>query len=163
MKSGVLCHFMLLVLCALIVLPPDVGRAEVSLRNGDFFKSYTDLSYPGGLEMKIERIYNSKTNWAKGIFGAGWGSEIEAYIERADNGALLLHEYAGGANNDFTAPNFASEFNGEVAHIVTVAEQQGKFSGDSERAEYRQKLLTNEEFRHAELDRFRKAGLIEFR
>jgi hypothetical protein len=51
-------------------LSVDFGYSNVSPKNGNFFIGYTDISYPGGLEPKIERVYNSKS-WFKGIYG--WG------------------------------------------------------------------------------------------
>src|SRR3954470_24284986 len=87
-----------------LVFSPLLASAEVSLKNGNFFKSYTDIVYPGGFDPKIERIYNSKTNYTGGMFGAGWGVEYEVYLTVSADGSVVVHEWGGGAENRFN-PN----------------------------------------------------------
>ena len=82
-------------------------RANVSLKNGNFFVVYTDIVYPGGFQPKIERVYNSKSPF-KGMFGLGWGNEYDVYLEPQADGSVMLHEYRAGASNRFEAPTIAN-------------------------------------------------------
>src|SRR5436190_6570091 len=66
----------------------DIGSANVSLRNGNFFIGYTDIVYPGGFEPKIERVYNSKTPYHS-IFGWGWGFEYSVYLTVSADGTII--------------------------------------------------------------------------
>src|SRR2546421_237593 len=78
--------------------------ANVSLKNGNFNIGFTDIAYPGGFEPKIERVYNSKASF-RGIFGNGWGSEFEVFLEIDPDGTVTVHEYGGGADNRFVPAN----------------------------------------------------------
>jgi YD repeat-containing protein len=88
-------------LLALVLLPllSRWASGQGSPKTGNFFESGTDISYPGGFELKIERVYNSKTNFF-GIFGFGWGTAYEEYLKPSGSG-VVIHEYGGGADNEF--------------------------------------------------------------
>ena len=81
--------------------------ADVTLKNGNFYVSFTDLSYAGGFEPKIERVYNSKSSF-KGLFGWGWGTEYEVYVTVEGDGTATVHEYGSGAENVFSPPSAQS-------------------------------------------------------
>src|SRR5687767_10971936 len=78
----------------------ESAPGHVSPMNANFYIGYTDIIYEGGFETKIERVYNSMSIF-RGMYGAGWGTEIEAYIEIVGDGVAVLHEYGGGAENRF--------------------------------------------------------------
>jgi YD repeat-containing protein len=134
------------------------AMAGVTLRNGNFYMSYTDVAVPGGFEMKIERVYNSKTDFT-GIFGSGWGFEYEAYLRVQDDGSVVVHEYGGGAENHFmpitTKPRSLDAIYDE---LTAAAEKLGQFSSVAEKDAYRAWVVDHHE---AEFERFRDLGLVK--
>jgi YD repeat-containing protein len=130
------------------------SRAEVSLKNGNFFTGAKDIILPGGFEPTIERVYNSKTAF-KGIFGNGWGNEYEVYLEVGGDGGVVVHEYGGGAENRFDSPAMTAEELGQAAdQIVAAAKSQGDVTGDQGLADYRAKLLGDASFRLTEWHKY---------
>jgi YD repeat-containing protein len=87
------------VISCVLACPWD-AQANVSLKNGNFFIGFTDVIFQGGLEMKVERVYNSKTDF-KGMFGWGWGTDYESYCTPELDGSILFHQYGGGAEVAF--------------------------------------------------------------
>ncbi|GFO62560.1 DUF6531 domain-containing protein [Geomonas paludis] len=146
-------------LALLLLLIPLPCRANVSLKNGNFFMAYTDATFPGGLEPKIERVFNSKTSF-RSIFGNGWGSEFEVYLKVGYDGSLVVHEFGGGAETVFTPPTLSPQAVSEgVNRLVAVRSQQPKEEFDAR--QYRQKLLDDPEFRTSEWEACVKARLLE--
>jgi YD repeat-containing protein len=111
----------LLSLLLLLSLAPRPVSGEVALKNGNYFTDSTDISYPGGFGLKIERVYNSKTSYS-GRFGFGWGTEYEVYIKPSASGGVVVHEYGGGAENEFLPVSYeADEVEGFVHSILAAA------------------------------------------
>lgn len=144
------------VLFAASALAP--AAAGVTLRNGNFYISYTDVTVPGGFQMKIERVYNSKANFS-GIFGSNWGFEYEAYLRVQDDGSVVVHEYGGGANNHFVPINTKPRsLDAIYDELTAAAERLGQFSSADEKAAYRAYLVDHHE---AEFERLRDLGLVK--
>lgn len=157
MKHHAICA--MLAATALALAP--CGSAEVSLKNGNFFIGTKDVVLPGGFEPTIERVYNSKTSF-KGIFGYGWGTEYEMYLETEGDGSVLLHEYGGGADNLFVPPAMSQEeLNAAVDSIAAVAKAQGDVGGDENLAAYRKRLLTDASFRQGQWSTYVKKSLLK--
>jgi YD repeat-containing protein len=134
------------------------ATAGVTLRNGNFYMSYTDLVAPGGFEMKIARVYNSKTDFA-GIFGSGWGFEYEAYLRVQDDGSVVVHEYGGGADNHFTPITTKPRpLDAIYDELTAAAEKLGQFSSAAEKDAYRAWVVDHHE---TEFERFRNLGLVK--
>ncbi|HEX3468933.1 MAG TPA: DUF6531 domain-containing protein [Candidatus Elarobacter sp.] len=132
--------------------------AGVTLRNGNFYISYTDVTVPGGFQMKIERVYNSKANFS-GIFGSNWGFEYEAYLRVQDDGSVVVHEYGGGANNHFVPINAKPRsLDAIYDELTAAAERLGQFSSADEKTAYRAYLVDHHE---AEFERLRDLGLVK--
>jgi YD repeat-containing protein len=150
----------LLIGLALVGLTSLTSLANVSLKNGNFFIGYTDAVYSGGFEPKIERVYNSKTSF-KGIFGWGWGSEYELYLEVMGDGSVLVHEYGGGAENLFS-PNAPSPGDLELAieQIATAATQAKHLTSSEQTNRYKARLRTDAMFRNDEWTKYVKAGRL---
>src|SRR5581483_10385507 len=110
--------------------------ANVSLKNGNFFIGYSDLLYPGGIEPKVERVYNSKSSH-DGVFGYGWGSDYEVYLTIAADASVVVHENGGGAQNLFTPPTInTAEIDKAVESILAAKKKNGvKFTNTSFQAE----------------------------
>jgi YD repeat-containing protein len=142
---------------------PGSAFANVSLRNGNFFVGYTDVVYSGGLEPKIERIYNHKTPY-NGIFGWGWGNEYEVYLTVSADGSVVVHEYGGGAENRFNPVSFKQEdLNRAVDEITRVAQASGAVGGGGNVDAYKQRLRTDVYFRNEEWEKFKVAGKLQAR
>lgn len=143
------------------VLFNSFATANVNLRNGNFFIGYTDIVYPGGFEPKIDRVYNSKTNY-KGYFGWGWGTEYEVYLTVSADGSVVIHEYGGGAENRFYPKKFESQqLETGVKQISDIAKKMGQLSGADQVKAYEAKLRTDAQFRNDEWEKFLKAGRLK--
>jgi len=130
--------------------------ADVSLKNGNFFMAYTDVVYSGGLEMKLERVYNSKTSF-KGILGWGWGCEFEVFLKASGDGSVVIHEFGGGAENWFSPPEIKPEvMRDTIDRLVRLKYPQA----NSETESYRTKLNDDQVFRGEEWDNAVKNGIL---
>lgn len=146
-----------------LVLLAASAQASVSLKNGNFFISYTDIFYPGGFEPKIERSYNSKTAY-KGNFGYGWGTEYEVYLTVSADGSVVVHEYGGGAENRFTPDRMnPKEVENAVKQIADAARASGKFGTPEQLARYRQQLASDASYRNEQWETFVLAGKVKKR
>lgn len=158
MRSFVFFHLRSLsILCFFI---PIYGFSNVSLKNGNFFIGYTDLVYPGGFELKIERVYNSKSTF-QGMFGYGWGNEYEVYLSTTADGAVLVHEFGGGVENRFVSKNFnESDLMKAVNEIVSVAQKNGVVTNHQQLDSYRARLKENNSFRNEQWGQFVAQGKL---
>lgn len=147
----------------LLAMTPFAATANVSLKNGNFFVAYTDIAYPGGYEPKIDRFYNSKTNY-KGMFGWGWGNEYEVYLTVSADGSVVVHEYGGGAENRFSPASFnAQELEKAVEMISAAAQKLGTVGSAAQLDSYKKKLRSDANFRNEEWQKFRAQGKVEAR
>lgn len=145
--------------CALAWVAP--AQASVSLKNGNFFISYTDIIYPGGFEPKLERVYNSKTGF-RGIFGWGWGTELEVYLTVSADGSVVVHEYGGGAENRFVPDRMnPKEVESAAASIAEAARSAGKFGTAAQIKDYQARLRTDATFRNDEWEKFVQLGKLK--
>lgn len=154
-------HCSLAILVALLPFAVQPAAAEVSLKNGNFFTGSKDIVFSGGFELKIERVYNSKTAF-KGIFGYGWGNEYEVFLEVGGDGAVIVHEYGGGAENRFDSPTMtAAEIASAADKIAAVAKAQSDITGEQGLSDYRQRLINDAMFREDEWQKYIKKGLLQ--
>src|SRR6185437_8769681 len=152
-------------LCAFATLGfmSQPARAEVSLKNGNFFIGSKDIDYPGGFEPKIERVYNSQTSF-KGMFGWGWGNEYEVYLTVQADGSVVIHEYGGGAENRFSPLAFNEhELDAAVTMIANAASKAGIIGSPEELVTYKRKLKDDASFRNTEWEKFRAQGRVHER
>ena len=148
---------------AISVALPAAAWANVSIKNGNYFVAYTDIVYPGGFEPKIERVYNSKTEFS-GMFGFGWGNEYEVYLSVSADGSVVVHEYGGGAENRFSPTAFnAQDLDRAVDSITDGARKSGSLASAGEIANYKKKLKSDAEFRNHEWENLIKQGKIQAR
>lgn len=77
------------------------AAASVNMDSGSVRLSHVDLLlHDGSMNFKIEPIYHS-TSTFRGIFGFGWESQYEEYLQLLHDG-IVVYEYGGGAQNLFT-------------------------------------------------------------
>ncbi len=154
-----------MVLWMAVIVLADVGgtafaRADVSLRNGNFYVGFRDISYPGGMEPKIERIYNSQTDY-NGIFGSGWGSEYETKLRQDADGSILVTEYGGGADNRFVPKGFKpGDIEGSISKIVEAAKKAGLLSSQKQMDDYRNRMSKDYEFRAKQYSALMQKGFL---
>jgi YD repeat-containing protein len=145
------------------LLAKDAG-ATVSLKNGNFFLSYTDFVYPGGFVPKVERIYNSKSSYTTGMFGPGWGFEYEAYLNVSADGSVVVHEYGGGAENRFDPAAFnQAELDKAVDVIIAAARKAGAVASQEGVDSYRRRLKADANYRNEEWEKYRRTGKVQAR
>ena len=153
----------LLVGIAAALLPVLTSEANVSLRNGNFFMSYTDIAYPGGFDLRIDRVYNSKTAF-NGSFGWGWGNELEVFLVVSADGSVVVNEYGGGAQNRFNPSNFsAAELDAAIGQITEAARKVGIIPNADQVASYKARLRNDAQFRTDEWTRFVSQGKLQAR
>lgn len=136
------------------------ARADVSLRNGNFFVSFRDISYPGGIEPKIERVYNSKSDY-NGIMGYGWGMEYETHLAVDPDGSILVSEFGGGANNRFLTKNYSSkDLAIGLSLLIEAAKKASVVSSQKDIEVYREKLTKDADFRAKQYAIYVNKGLV---
>lgn len=145
-----------------IVFAAATAQGSVSLRNGNFFTGYTDLLYPGGFDPKVERIYNSKTDYHTGVFGPGWGFEYEEFLTVSADGSAVIHEYGGGAENRFSPAAFnGGELEKAVGMIADAAKASGVIGSQGQMEDYKKKLRNDIGFRNQEWETYRARGKLQ--
>ncbi len=148
---------------SVLLFSMSTALGNVSIRNGNFFIGYTDVIYPGGYEPKIERVYNSKSPF-NGIFGWGWGSDYEGYMQVEADGSVVVNESGGGAQNRFSPQNFDSkELDLAVNTIADAARKAGALGSSTQFESYKKQLKTNADFRNDEWAKWRAQGKVEAR
>ena len=144
------------VLLLILTLPIEGG---VNLKNGNFYISYTDIVF--STQHKLTRTYNSKATF-QGMFGYGWGSNYETYLDVQGDGTVIVHENGGGAETIFRPPALSmAEIRTAVDRIIRAADQDGLFRSDTDRHKRRDKLLRDAEVRRLWWSHYVKKGLIE--
>jgi YD repeat-containing protein len=139
------------------LLAPTIARANVSLRNGNFFIGYTDAVYSGGFELSVERVYNSKSPF-KGLFGVGWGMEYEMYVQPTGDGSVIVHEYGGGAENLFVPAEPDAAMLAVVTQSIMRAALRARDIPASDTLSFKKRLSSDAIFRNDEWTKYVKSG-----
>lgn len=140
----------------LLCLPSTTtfAKADVSLRNGNFFATFLDLQYPGGLEPSIESTYNSLSNY-KGPFGFSWGFPYGTQLTVELDGSILVMESGGGQENRFVPKNYqAAHTRDAVKKMVEIAKKNGMLAQPNQVAKYEQRLNEDATFRSSQVSLF---------
>ena len=148
------------ILLAILTISTAHARADVSLRNGNFFVSFRDISYPGGIEPRIDRVYNSKSDY-NGIYGYGWGTEYETHLAVDPDGSLIIAEFGGGANNRFLPKSYSTkDLDASIAQLTDAAKKAGTVSTLNDVNAYKKHLSTDFNFRAKQYAIFANKGLV---
>ncbi len=137
--------------CAL----PAPAPALVLMSSGSTREEQTDVWFAAGpnLSMTIMRIYNSNSLFA-GMFGVGWESRYEEYLQAYD-GQVVVFEFGGGAANVFKADTQTGSTTGP--DVLLAGEQyMGNFASKSEQQAAANALTSAR--RYIEADRLRRMG-----
>ncbi len=144
----------------LISISTAFARADVSLRNGNFYAAFKDMSYPGGMEPKIERVYNSKSDF-HGIFGISWGSEYETHLSIDPDGSVIVTEFGGGADNRFTAKGYTGkDLDASIDQLVSAAKKAGLVSTAAQIQDYKAKVASDFDYRAKQYSLFVGKGFM---
>lgn len=139
------------------------GDAAVSLRNGNVFLGFRDVEYLGGYNFAMDRVYNSKTVF-NGMFGHGWGNDLDVNLEIAADGSVTVHEYGGGASNRFDSTAVqGGELDKVVDEVVNAARAAGYILNVNQLGDYKNKVRNNVEFRNKEWSKLVQAGRVQKR
>jgi YD repeat-containing protein len=145
---------------ALLSISTAYARADVSLRNGNFYVSFRDISYPGAMEPKIERVYNSKSDFT-GMFGYSWGTEYETRLGNDPDGSIVVTEFGGGADNRFVAKDYkAADLESGVNQLTEAAKKAGLVSSAKQVQDYKAKLSSDFDYRSKQYNMFVGKGLL---
>ena len=150
-------------LLILTTLPIEGG---VNPKNGIYYISFTDIVFSIQHDLTLTRTYNSQSTNSQstfqGIFGYGWGSEFETYLDVQGDGTVVVYENGGGAHTLFRPPVLSmAEIRTAVDRIIRAADQDGRFRADTDRRKRRDKLLRDAEERRQWWSHYVKKGLIE--
>lgn len=150
------------VMLLLTLVMTSFAHANVSTKNGNFYLPFKDVVTSGGLEMGLERTFNSKSSH-NGWFGFGWSSEYETFVVAAVDGSIVVHENGGGAVNRFVPPSgvTATDVNQAVEAVMAARAQDGGNQGDL--AKYRERLRSDARYRNDEWERFWRRNLVQSR
>jgi len=136
----------------LVLLFSVSAYAGVSLKNGNFYISYTDILVPGGgHDLKIVRTYNSRATEV-GWFGFGWGSDYETYITVSADGSVVVHENGSGALTRFTPKEAVDPVS--AANKIIAAMRKKTSLSEKVVTNLRKKLVGDAEIRQAYARKF---------
>lgn len=137
------------------------AHANVSLKNGNFFTGFVDLTLPGGIEPKIERVYNSKSSH-DGIFGFGWGSDYEVHLNISADGSVVVYENGGGAQNRFTPPSVSQKDIDTAVENIMAAKLKGTAGLSASQAKTeKESLRTDARYRNDEWEKLYQAHKVK--
>ncbi len=167
-KQKNLSLYLTLSLFLLVTVSTAFARADVSLRNGNFYVSFRDISFPGGMEPKIERVYNSKSDFGNpmnptesSMFGFSWGTEYETKLKQDPDGSVIITEFGGGAQNRFISKNFkAQNLDASIQELVDAAKKSGMMTNLKQIEDYKNKLRNDYDFRARQYSIFVAKGLV---
>lgn len=138
------------------------AHAGVSLKNGDFYISYTDVTIglPAGITFELDRTYNSLAT-TKGLFGIGWGSPLETFIKVLGDGNIVVYENGSGGKTVFRQPVLdISQMEQMVEQILTAMRRAGDLKDLNAALSERQKLHEDEELRATRWNSYVQKGLL---
>ena len=143
-----------------------ISYGGVNLKNGNFYISYNDYdleSYNSALD-EISRTYNSKSTYT-GLFGYGWNSDFETFINVYPDNSISLHEKGGGLTVYFSS-DFSSleETSAMIDTMIKAAIAQGDIDNSpSAILELRKKLADNIEMRTRDWDKYVENGILNYK
>ncbi len=152
----------LLQLCCLLLFFPLLSKAGVNLKNGNFYITYTDHDLKGRNGISIDRTYNSKTT-SIGLFGFGWGSELETRLFTVGDGSIYIREHGGGGVTSFvqTATNELL-LTSCINSLVAAAIEKGDIANNPVAINnFKKQMRENEERRRNSWEKYAAAGLLQ--
>jgi YD repeat-containing protein len=87
-------------LLIVIAVYANSSKANVDLRTGNFYTTFTDIAFDSWAHLKVIRVYNAQSDY-NGLFGRGWSSNFETHVDMLPTGNLLVRDYGGGGKSYF--------------------------------------------------------------
>jgi len=137
----------------------------VNLKNGNFYISYTDVdleafhsAYSG-----IIRTYNSKSIQV-GLFGFGWGTEIETHLSAYPDGTIVVKENGSGSKNYFKSLLITADMlELMIDELIETTIGEGDLKNIPKTIiKRRNKLMGDLEYRTSQWDKYAKKGMLEY-
>lgn len=137
-----------------------VAIERVTFKNGNFFISYTDISFIA-YKSDLTRVYNSKSS-DKGLFGAGWGSEMDTRLYVLPDGSLIVANWGSGYKENFyPKKDNATLIAGMVKDIVQGEIKTGKLKDEPVAQSARKtELMQNAEMRNLTYMNLLQKGIL---
>lgn len=154
-------RFFIAVFVLALTVPATV-TAGVNLKNGNFYITYTDHDLTKNNGISIDRTYNSKTT-SVGLFGFGWGSELETRLFTVGDGSVYIREFGGGSVTVFLQP--AADdllLTTCINELAKAAIAKGDITNNPAAVNNYKKLMReNEEKRRTNWEQYAGAGLLQ--
>lgn len=137
-------------------------NAGVNKKNGNFFITYTDIigNWVGNHQLEITRTYNSKATRI-GIFGFGWGSDYETYLEAMTDGSLVVHENGSGATTVFWKSDAHLDLNINLETFENALARLDWTRTAEQIENYLDKNIEAAEFRNSQESHLKRMGLLD--
>ena len=150
------------IVCCMVLATPFFTIAGVNLKNGNFYITYTDhdLSKINGI--LIERTYNSKATTV-GLFGFGWGSELETRLFAVGDGSVYIRENGSGSVTVFLQPTTDDlQLTLCINELTKAAISKGDLTNNPVAINnYKKMMRDNEEVRRNNWEKYAQAGLLQ--
>lgn len=135
---------------------------KVHLKTGNLSLKHTDISIDIGYKVKIERVYNSTSNF-KGSFGWGWTFEYAKNLTVNPDGSIVTKECEceGRTNNVFKPMTFDETAKSAAIDKISSIVQASQSFNTEELFNYKRKLINNRDFFIDEWKRLVDAKLVQ--
>ena len=152
----------MLQLCCFVFLLPLLSTAGVNLKNGNFYITYTDHDLKSRNGISIDRTYNSKTT-SIGLFGFGWGSELETRLFTVGDGTIYIREHGSGAVSSFVqTEDNELLLTSSINSVVAAAIQKGDIANNPVAINnFKKQMRESEERRRNSWEKYAAAGLLQ--
>ncbi|WP_406685483.1 DUF6531 domain-containing protein [Seonamhaeicola sp. MEBiC1930] len=143
----------------------NIIYAGVNLKNGNYYVSYTDIEMNTfrSAFTSIVRTYNSKSTTV-GLFGFGWGSELETKLYVYPDGTLIVQENGSGGTTYYKSSLVTDDMlELMIDELLDVTLSEGAISDSPDAIiERRNRLMRDMEYRSREWGKYVKKGLLEY-
>src|SRR5882757_4734148 len=90
-----------------LVLWVAAVEANVDMRTGNFYTTFTDVLFGETYDLKVLRVYNCQSDY-NGMFGHGWCSNLETRLKVLSDDRILIVDFGGGSKTWFKADRHQS-------------------------------------------------------
>ena len=87
-------------LAIMVVVISNSSKANVDMRTGNFYTTFTDIAFESSATLKLIRVYNAQSDY-NGLFGRGWSSNFETHVDVLSGETILVRDYGGGSKSYF--------------------------------------------------------------
>jgi hypothetical protein len=147
----------------LIAIFHTISNAQVNIKNGNFYVSYTDVSFrdsEGAID-NLTRTYNSKSTEV-GWFGYGWGTQLESSLYLYPDYTVQIKEYGAGGKTLFKSAFQDEQFATDMIEFIIDLQLENDLLDDNPATiAERRKSLADPEKRYQYYDNLVDKKLVE--